>query len=204
MIIILINLFYSEGSHGLDLSFVTHIFLINALLDNSLEQQVVSRAYRMGATRSVIVEQIYTNSTIEEHLYNMKNDANHIAYSERKISSSSSSNSSSSNSSNKKRKNSSAMKLSTKVSPAINNKYESSSSSSSSSSSNNINNNNTDNMADSNNNSNMSMSSHNIVSSNNTNNNEESSHFITSKQHRLVAAIKLLEIGLSYQYNNKC
>ena len=78
----------------MDLSFVTHIFLINALLDNSLEQQVVSRAYRMGATRSVIVEQIYTNATIEEHLYHIKNDHNNNR-------------SSSIGSTNKKRKNNS-------------------------------------------------------------------------------------------------
>lgn len=30
----------SEGSHGLDLSFVTHIFLMDTVFDESLEQQV--------------------------------------------------------------------------------------------------------------------------------------------------------------------
>ncbi|KAL3673932.1 hypothetical protein V7S43_001619 [Phytophthora oleae] len=39
------------GSHGLDLSFVTHVFLMEQIWDKSLEQQVISRAHRMGAQR---------------------------------------------------------------------------------------------------------------------------------------------------------
>ena len=47
-----------DGSHGLDLSFVTHLFLINEVSDPAKRQQVVSRAHRMGATGPVIVEPV--------------------------------------------------------------------------------------------------------------------------------------------------
>ena len=50
----------NNGSRGLDLSFVTHIFMMDSLVDISLEQQVVSRAYRMGAKQNVVVEFIYS------------------------------------------------------------------------------------------------------------------------------------------------
>mmetsp|Transcript_7966 Transcript_7966/g.20897 ORF Transcript_7966/g.20897 Transcript_7966/m.20897 type:complete len:478 (+) Transcript_7966:269-1702(+) len=48
-----------DGSHGLDLSFVTHLFLVNAIDDPAKRQQVVSRAHRMGATVSVRVETMH-------------------------------------------------------------------------------------------------------------------------------------------------
>ena len=38
-----------DGSHGLDLSFVTHLFLLGRVDDPAIKQQVVSRADRMGA-----------------------------------------------------------------------------------------------------------------------------------------------------------
>lgn len=60
---------YRDGSHGLDLSYVTHIFLMDTVLDNSLLQQVVSRAYRMGCRQSVIVNQLIMKGTIEEIIY---------------------------------------------------------------------------------------------------------------------------------------
>lgn len=53
------------GSHGLDLSFVTHIFLLEEIWDKSVEQQVISRAHRMGATHSVVVEQLWMRGTVE-------------------------------------------------------------------------------------------------------------------------------------------
>ena len=37
-----------DGSVGLDLSFVTHLFILNPILDAALERQVVSRAHHMG------------------------------------------------------------------------------------------------------------------------------------------------------------
>lgn len=44
------------GSVGLDLSFVQYVFLMEPLGDLSLEQQIVSRAHRLGATRAVHAE----------------------------------------------------------------------------------------------------------------------------------------------------
>lgn len=44
------------GSVGLDLSFVSAVFLMEPLSDPALEQQVVSRAHRMGAKCPILVE----------------------------------------------------------------------------------------------------------------------------------------------------
>ncbi|KAJ1448895.1 SNF2 family N-terminal domain-containing protein [Pelagophyceae sp. CCMP2097] len=46
---------YRDASHGLDLSFLTHIFLLEPLRDSALLEQVVSRAHRVGATAPVQV-----------------------------------------------------------------------------------------------------------------------------------------------------
>jgi SNF2 family DNA or RNA helicase len=59
------------GSHGLDLSFVTHVFLMEEIWDKSLEQQVVSRAHRMGASQSVVVEQLVMRNSIETLMQTM-------------------------------------------------------------------------------------------------------------------------------------
>lgn len=56
------------GSHGLDLSFVTHIFLMDEIWDKSLEQQVISRAHRMGANEAVVVEQLWMRGSVESHM----------------------------------------------------------------------------------------------------------------------------------------
>ena len=48
----------SQVSHGLDLSFVTHIYLLEPIEDAGLLQQVTSRAHRLGATGPVIVETV--------------------------------------------------------------------------------------------------------------------------------------------------
>ncbi|CAH0481391.1 unnamed protein product [Peronospora belbahrii] len=56
------------GSHGLDLSFVTHIFLMDEIWDKSLEQQVISRAHRMGAGQAVVVEQLWMRGSVESHM----------------------------------------------------------------------------------------------------------------------------------------
>jgi len=48
-----------DGTHGLDLSFVTHLFLVNEIHDPALMRQVVSRAHRMGATAPVRVSTIH-------------------------------------------------------------------------------------------------------------------------------------------------
>lgn len=44
-----------EGSTGLDLSFATHIFLLERIGDPALRNQLVSRAHRVGATGPVTV-----------------------------------------------------------------------------------------------------------------------------------------------------
>lgn len=44
------------GAVGLDLSFVSWLFLMEPLPDRSLEEQVVARAHRMGALRPILVE----------------------------------------------------------------------------------------------------------------------------------------------------
>lgn len=45
-----------DGSTGLDLSFATHIFLLDRIKDPALRNQIVSRAHRMGAQGPVKVE----------------------------------------------------------------------------------------------------------------------------------------------------
>jgi Helicase conserved C-terminal domain len=60
-----------DGSEGLDLSFVTHIFFIEAVWDKALEEQVVARAWRMGATGSVSVETLVAEHSIEEIMHNV-------------------------------------------------------------------------------------------------------------------------------------
>ena len=45
-----------SGSVGLDLSFASHVFLMEPLADASLQAQVESRAHRMGAVQPIHVE----------------------------------------------------------------------------------------------------------------------------------------------------
>ncbi|XP_057524040.1 F-box protein At3g54460 [Amaranthus tricolor] len=53
---------------GLDLSFVTHVFLMEPIWDRSMEEQVISRAHRMGAVRPIHVETLAMRGTIEEQM----------------------------------------------------------------------------------------------------------------------------------------
>lgn len=54
-----------DGSHGLDLSFVTRIFLLERIKDKALQEQIISRANRMGATGTAIqLFPIFLHSTI--------------------------------------------------------------------------------------------------------------------------------------------
>ena len=55
-----------EGSHGLDLSMATHLFVMDQIFDRNLEDQVVSRAYRMGAKAPCRVEFLSMAGTVEE------------------------------------------------------------------------------------------------------------------------------------------
>jgi len=58
-----------DGSEGLDLSFVTHIVFLEQVWDKSLENQVVARAWRMGARGSVDVETLVAENSIEETMF---------------------------------------------------------------------------------------------------------------------------------------
>ncbi|GAV80317.1 SNF2_N domain-containing protein/Helicase_C domain-containing protein/zf-CW domain-containing protein [Cephalotus follicularis] len=60
---------------GLDLSFVTHVFLMEPIWDRSMEEQVISRAHRMGATRPIYVETLAMRGTIEEQMVEFLQDA---------------------------------------------------------------------------------------------------------------------------------
>ncbi|KAK6228659.1 hypothetical protein SCA6_000999 [Theobroma cacao] len=60
---------------GLDLSFVTHVFLMEPIWDRSMEEQVISRAHRMGATRPIHVETLAMSGTIEEQMLEFLQDA---------------------------------------------------------------------------------------------------------------------------------
>lgn len=61
---------------GLDLSFVTHVFLMEPIWDRSMEEQVISRAHRMGATRPIYVETLAMHGTIEEQMLEFLQDGN--------------------------------------------------------------------------------------------------------------------------------
>ncbi|KAG8391128.1 hypothetical protein BUALT_Bualt01G0155700 [Buddleja alternifolia] len=59
---------------GLDLSFVTHVYLMEPIWDRSMEEQVISRAHRMGAARPIHVETLAMNGTIEEQMLKFLQD----------------------------------------------------------------------------------------------------------------------------------
>ena len=56
----------AEMSHGLDLSFVTHMFLLEPIEDAALLEQVTSRAHRLGARGPVQVETVNVFYTLDE------------------------------------------------------------------------------------------------------------------------------------------
>ena len=55
-----------DGSEGLDLSFVTNVIFLEEIFDKSLMDQVVARAWRMGANGRVTIETLIAKNTIEE------------------------------------------------------------------------------------------------------------------------------------------
>ena len=63
-----------DGSEGLDLSFVTHIFFLEQVWDKSLEQQAVARAWRMGAKGSVEVETLVAKTSVEETMSRLEKE----------------------------------------------------------------------------------------------------------------------------------
>jgi len=61
-------LLQEDGSTGLDLSFATHIFLLDQLRDPALENQIISRAHRMGAKGPVDVTLLLANEVESKEL----------------------------------------------------------------------------------------------------------------------------------------
>ena len=61
-------LLQEDGHTGLDLSFATHIVLLNQVSDGAIEEQIVSRAYRMGAKGPVRVILLLANEDEDEGL----------------------------------------------------------------------------------------------------------------------------------------
>lgn len=57
-----------SGAVGLDLSMANWVFLMEPLADRSLEEQIVSRAHRMGALDPINVEVVVMRDSAEEHL----------------------------------------------------------------------------------------------------------------------------------------
>ncbi|KAL7558179.1 hypothetical protein ACA910_016232 [Epithemia clementina (nom. ined.)] len=64
-----------DGSEGLDLSFVTHIFFLEEIWDRSLADQAVSRAWRMGARGRVQVETLVAEHSVEETMADYERSA---------------------------------------------------------------------------------------------------------------------------------
>jgi hypothetical protein len=62
-------LLHHDGRHGLDLPFVTHIFLLRTIWESGYEKQVVSRACRLGCEGPVVVDQVLARGTAEEALF---------------------------------------------------------------------------------------------------------------------------------------
>ena len=62
------------AAEGLDLSFVTYVFLMEPLSNMSLEEQVVSRAHRMGQIDTVHVEVFAMRGTAEETLLDVQTE----------------------------------------------------------------------------------------------------------------------------------
>ena len=58
---------YNQGSHGLDLSFVTHIFLLEPIRDAGLLEQIISRAHRIGVKQEVRVVTLHVWQT-QDHV----------------------------------------------------------------------------------------------------------------------------------------
>ncbi len=66
-------LLQQEGSTGLDLSFATHIFLLERVHNPGLRNQIISRAHRVGATGPVQVELLQVVAQDQEHLVREEN-----------------------------------------------------------------------------------------------------------------------------------
>lgn len=66
-----------DGSEGLDLSFVTHIYFLEEIWDKSLQDQAVARAWRMGAKGRVEVETLVAKNSVEETMQELESANSH-------------------------------------------------------------------------------------------------------------------------------
>ena len=57
-----------NGAVGLDLFFVSHLFLMDPIVDKSLEEQIIARAWRMGAKDLVHVYRLVMKDSVEHHM----------------------------------------------------------------------------------------------------------------------------------------
>ncbi|KAL7468826.1 hypothetical protein ACHAXS_009057 [Conticribra weissflogii] len=72
-------------SHGLDLSFVTHLFLLEPIDDAALLEQVTSRAHRLGCTGPVTIETVNVWQELDEETKKVaKEFSSVIQYEDRK------------------------------------------------------------------------------------------------------------------------
>ena len=57
----------TKGAHGFDLSFVSHLFIMDPIWDASVEDQVISRAHRLGANprEPIVIEKLLAADTVE-------------------------------------------------------------------------------------------------------------------------------------------
>ena len=62
----------SSGAVGLDLSFVSHIFLMEPIYDRSFESQIIARAWRMGAKGTVHIYRLAMRGSVEEAIKEMQ------------------------------------------------------------------------------------------------------------------------------------
>lgn len=63
------------GSEGLDLSFVTHIFFLEKVWDKSVENQAISRSWRMGAKGACVVETLIARDSMEQTMLGIESSA---------------------------------------------------------------------------------------------------------------------------------
>ena len=64
--VLLIN--SENGAIGLDLNFVQYVFLLKPVLEPANEQQIISRAHRIGCSKDILVERLIMRNSIEEFM----------------------------------------------------------------------------------------------------------------------------------------
>lgn len=66
------------ASHGLTIIAATHVFFINPVWNQAIEAQAIKRAHRIGQLNEVFVETLILENTLEEQMYNMRNETKDI------------------------------------------------------------------------------------------------------------------------------